>query len=466
MITRLFPLMAVTLALATSCGSSKGNTSITPSTPHKTADVASIQAYFRASLASPRQTLPSPPSGIIAPSQLEAARKTLWAEWQKANQATKGNKLPAPSPISPQMSSSVWTLPDETGTEGTFTAHMPFYYGYKGERPSSGYPLFLYLHGSGAKDAEWQNGKAFAGHFKDGPSMYFVPQIPNEGSLYRWWQRSKLEAWETLLREAFLTGQIDPLRIYFFGISEGGYGSQRLASYYADYLAGAGPMAGGEPLINAPVENCQHIAFTLRTGMQDRMFHRDELTRITKEAFEAQQRLFPNDYQHWIELIPGQGHAIPYEPTTPWLLGYKRNPQPKSVHWEDFPVDGIYRRGFYNLEPLARPQGTERVYYEEQIEGNTITLRVRSVQYKPTQYSPHWSFPMRYDKTYAPITGGKLRLYLSEELINLSQPIRVVLNGKEVYNARASAHWQALATSCVAFGDPLRLFPIALELSY
>jgi len=53
-----------------------------------------------------------------------------------------------------------------------------------------------------------------------------------------------------------------------------------------------------------------------------------------------------------------------------------------------------------------------------------------------------------------------------EELINLSQPIRVVLNGKEVYNARASAHWQALATSCVAFGDPLRLFPIALELSY
>ena len=147
-------------------------------------------------------------------------------------------------------------------------------------------------------------------------------------------------------------------------------------------------------------------------------------------------------------------------------MGYKRNPQPKSVHWEDFPVDGIYRRGFYNLEPLVRPQGTERVYYEEEIEGNTITLQIRSVQYKPTQYSPHWSFPMRYDKTYAPITGGKLRLYLSEELINLSQPIRVVLNGKEVYNARASAHWQALATSCVAFGDPLRLFPIALELSY
>ena len=98
-----------------------------------------------------------------------------------------------------------------------------------------------------------------SGHFQDGPSIYFIPQIPNEGQLYRWWQRSKLHAWEKLLRLALLSDEVDPLRIYFFGISEGGYGSQRLASYYVDYLAGAGPMAGGEPLINAPVENCQHI---------------------------------------------------------------------------------------------------------------------------------------------------------------------------------------------------------------
>ena len=31
--------------------------------------------------------------------------------------------------------------------------------------------------------------------------------------------------------------EFDPDKVYFFGISEGGYGSQRLASYYADYLA-------------------------------------------------------------------------------------------------------------------------------------------------------------------------------------------------------------------------------------
>jgi hypothetical protein len=35
---------------------------------------------------------------------------------------------------------------------------MPYYYGYKGEKPENGYPLFLYLHGSGNKDNEWANG--------------------------------------------------------------------------------------------------------------------------------------------------------------------------------------------------------------------------------------------------------------------------------------------------------------------
>ena len=68
---------------------------------------------------------------------------------------------------------------------------------------------------------------------------------------------------------AMASPNINPNRIYVFGISEGGYGSQRLASYYADYWAGAGPMAGGEPLRNAPAENCQHIAFSLLTGSQD-----------------------------------------------------------------------------------------------------------------------------------------------------------------------------------------------------
>ena len=109
------------------------------------------------------------------------------------------------------------------------------------------YPLFLYLHGSGPRDQEFQTGLLLAKRFADAPSVYFIPQIPQEGKWYRWWQRSKQWAFEKLLRQWLLSASVDPNRLYVFGISEGGYGSQRLASFYADYWAAAGPMAGGEP---------------------------------------------------------------------------------------------------------------------------------------------------------------------------------------------------------------------------
>ena len=128
---------------------------------------------------------------------------------------------------------------------------MPYYYGVKGSTAGK-LPLFLYLHGSGPKEQEWATGLILGNRFQDGPSLYFIPQIPNEGDYYRWWQVAKQFAWEKLIRQALVEGNVDANRLYVFGISEGGYGSQRLASFYADYWAAAGPMAGGEPLKNAP----------------------------------------------------------------------------------------------------------------------------------------------------------------------------------------------------------------------
>jgi len=424
------------------------------------------RTFFAGSLAEVSSPEPVAPEHKLKLSELEAYRNAMWQLWRESNKAFSEEKLPSPALISETMPSHIWNLPNEEDGGQSFPARMPFYYGYKGARPSAGYPLFLYLHGSGDKGPEWENGRRFAGQFKDGPSIYFVPQIPNEGQLYRWWQRSKLHAWEKLLRLALLSDEVDPLRIYFFGISEGGYGSQRLASYYADYLAGAGPMAGGEPLINAPVENCQHIAFSLRTGAKDNMFHRDRLTQITKDAFEAQQARYPGYYKHFIQLITGFGHGIPYEPTTPWLAQHKRTPHPKSVRWEDYPVDGVYRQGFYNLQPLETPEDIERFFYEEEIAGNTINLKISSVTYTSVENSPNWGFPMRYEKTFTPATSGKIRVYLSPELVDLSKPVRVLINGREVYSAQPTLSWKVMAESCTTFFDPQRLFPVALDLSY
>lgn len=443
--------------------------------PHPT--LGALQSFFVASFTDP---LRSAPEEAFSLENLRAMQDSVWLAWRRANesQLTQGlpvlRALPSSSGAFSQPASYGWRLSDERYEGRSFSATMPFFYGAKGVKPTAGYPLFLYLHGSGPKDGEWRTGLQLAERFQDAPSVYFIPQIPNgegvaDGQLYRWWQTAKLEAWEKLLRLSFLTDDIDPLRIYFFGISEGGYGTQRLASYYADYLAGAGPMAGGEPLINAPAENLEHIAFSLRTGHNDTAFHRRDLTTTTREALDKLEQEHPGRYKHLVETIPGYGHAIPYDPTTPWLAQFTRQPQPKTVHWEDLAIDGRHRRGFYNLVPLQRPAGEDRVYYEESIQDNVVDLKVSRVTYHDGQVSDFYTsfrLVLTYSRTYAPAVGGKLRVYLSPELVDLSRPVRIRLNGKEVFAGKVEANLKHLASSCALFYDPARLFPAAVDVDY
>lgn len=267
---------------------------------------------------------------------------------------------------------------------------------------------------------------------------------------------------------------IDPSRIYLFGISEGGYGSQRLASFYADYLAGAGPMAGGEPLRNAPPENLRNIAFSFLTGADDRGFYRNRLTAITKAALDSLQALSPSDYTHRIELIPGRQHSIDYSPTTPWLARFSRNAMPRRVSWENFDMDGRKRNAFYNLavqEPGALDNdGTPlRTRYELTIDSaaNAVDLRVERVRYTVTETDPNWGIQLTFAKAYEPAGEGKVRIYLSPELLDLSKPVALRVNGRKLKSRRLKMNEATLAESAQLFGDPLRLFPssITIDLS-
>ena len=198
-----------------------------------------IKSYFEANLQGDKA--PYTESQHLQWKEVKAHRDQVRQAWCEANHAFEEDKLPPLHPLT-DADTLLWPRPQELEPN----AVMPYYYGTKGDQPAEGWPLYLYIHGSGAKADEWRVGHILCSRFDDAPSLYFIPQIPNEGSYYRWWQRAKLFAWERLLRQAFVSGEVNARRIYLFGISEGGYGSQRLASYYADYLAAAGPMAGGE----------------------------------------------------------------------------------------------------------------------------------------------------------------------------------------------------------------------------
>lgn len=410
-------------------------------------------------------------SGVLAGEGLETDLKaempiesigsnteTVWTLWKDANANFTEQKLIDVSPLS-EGNYGRWNLPEELEP----SALMRYYFGTKGDRPEDGWPLYLYLHGSGDKDSEWANGLYLCSNFDDAPSLYFIPQIPNTGEWYRWWQQSKQYAWEKLFRLALASGDVNPDRLYLFGISEGGYGSQRLASFYADYLAAAGPMAGGEPLKNAPVENCANIAFSLRTGALDSGFFRNELTQCTLDEFDRLQAQHPDLYEHWIELIPGKGHSIDYYPTTPWLSEHVRNPWPKYFCWENFEMDGRYRDGFHNLEVMLRsnPDMSSRTVYEMKIDGNNISITVRNVTYETVESRD--GIDLKFSKTYSEATSGIFRVYLNDKLVDLSKDVTLTVNGKTAFSGRLVPDVSMMARSCALFGDPQRIFPCGID---
>lgn len=411
--------------------------------------------YFEATIEGRGSSLPQ--GDTFALKHLQAKREALWDAWKAANEAAQEEKLIPLADIA-QGHHGAFNIPDSLEPN----AVMPYYYGNKGECEGNDYAFFLYIHGSGPKQNEWANGLRFAQTFDDAPCIYFVPQIPNEGIYYRWYQRSKQFVWEKLFRQIMLRDDVNPNQLYLFGISEGGYGSQRLASFYADYIAAAGPMAGGEPLKNAPVENCRNIGFSLRTGDKDFGFYRDILTRYTHEAFDSLEALYPEQYQHFIELIPGRGHSIDYRPTTPWLRTHVRNPHPTAFSWEDFEMDGMHRRGFYNLEVIARPCDTLRTRYDVDIVDNVVDISVRNVVYTTTQVDPRWGIEMKFNRNYTTATEGQLRLYLNEQLVDLKKKVTIRVNGKEVFRGKLKCNEACMARSLALFGDPQRIFPTAV----
>lgn len=426
-------------------------------------DKKDIKAYFANSLKGEKAEYAI--SKSVKKSEISQWRDRVWACWKDAQNEVSEEKLGTPVPLSPEAEGK-WNMPE--GSEPNTV--MPYYWGTKGKAdPEKGYPLFLYVHGSGPKSHEWSTGLKICSMFDDAPSAYFIPQIPNEGQYYRWWQKGKQAIWERLLRQTLASGQIDPLRVYCFGISEGGYGSQRLASFYADYLAAAGPMAGGEPLKNAPAENCANIAFSLRTGDKDYGFYRDILTRYVKAAFDSLQALHPGLYNHWVELIPDKGHHIDYRPTTPWLKQFVRNPYPKYVCWEDYPMDGRYRDGFYNLAVKKRPEGLDkdgRTRYEMTISADTVNLKIDKVIYKTVQKDKQWGIEMKFEKSYVPANGGELTVYLCDKLVNLDKKITVMLNGKKVFCGKLKPNVKHMVNSCATYFDPCRVYPAAVEIKY
>lgn len=379
---------------------------------------------------------------------VDEAKSAVWDIWKEVNDEFE--KLPPASGASedePALHS--WELIDEDP--------MPFYYIKKdGGVDLKQKPLFLNIHGSGPKSLEFPTTLKLSKSYNDAPSIYFIPQIPNERR-YRWWYQPVQNAWEKLFRLAMLNDEVDVNRIHIIGISEGAYGSQRLGAYYADYLAGVGPMAGGEPLKNAPPLNYRHVAFSFHTGENDTMFGRNKLTKLANTVFDSLAAAYPGNFIHNVVIQKDKAHAVDYSLTTPWLIDFKRNATPMNISWVHFPMHNRYRKGFYNVAIEESPDIKEEYEYNRVLfdinfdkDNNTVTVDAS----------------LMHDEMNAvkEIEGGRIALFLDDRYVNLKKKVKIIYNGDVVFNDKLKLRHSNLVESCGLFGDPERLFPAKVSI--
>jgi predicted peptidase len=105
------------------------------------------------------------------------------------------------------------------------------------------WPVLLFLHGSGERGSDIEKVKVHGppkliAEGKELPFIVVSPQCPDD----QWWEPIELVA---LLDEIGRKYKADVDRVYVTGLSMGGFGTWRLASYAPERFAAIAPICGG-----------------------------------------------------------------------------------------------------------------------------------------------------------------------------------------------------------------------------
>jgi pimeloyl-ACP methyl ester carboxylesterase len=299
----------------------------------------------------------------------------------------------------------------------------------KDQPPHKELPVFLALHGGGEKSGDWSSGTGMfispaRTAWKKG--LFICPSVLQQR--YAEWGRNPLEEEyvKELLKAAKRTWDIDTNRVYIGGHSMGGYGTWHIGGHQADVFAGLVSAAGGiltgqsvgEAWGWGVIGNLRNTPVTFVHGTKDgpSPVWSDQVANRLLDELEKKQ---PGHYIHRYVEIPDGDHQAPVgkvSDAVKWVLQYSRDPNPKALTWE--PTRSFLKH-FHWLR-VEKPAMFQRL--EARIEGNTIEM------------------------TTTRIKNG-FSLLLNDQLVDLTKPVTVRINGEEAFRGLVPPSVTALIES-------------------
>lgn len=326
----------------------------------------------------------------------------------------------------------------------------------KGKKPADGWPVFFCLHGGGGNPRaegphtwqvntrEWFAQMQLTTQVWQSPGLYIIPRMGDDRE-GRWYYGYNQVFIDRLTQQAILFNDANPDKIYLQGISEGGYSAFRLGSLMADRWAGSCGMAAAEPIGNAPLENLQHVAFRCGIGENDTMFNRVGMARTYFKELEKLEKQHPGFFKHHYDEQKGRGHGIDYKDGPAWIAKHTRTAVPTFFHWTVIKQHDRHRQRMYWLA----------------IDGKQSQLPLKfTAKADKSKNTVHITAKNHEDK---PATGTTLRVYLNNQLVDLSKEVTIHINGKQAFKGIAKPSMEALIRSTAERGDPKQVFPTQVK---
>ncbi len=340
---------------------------------------------------------------------------------------------------------------------GTYT--MPFVLLVKGQKPKSGWPLFLALHGGGGNaqatgphawevnTREWQSQMALFERIYEPAGIYFIPRMADDRQ-GRWYLDHNQTAFETVIKNALLFRDIDPNHVYMLGISEGGYGAIRFAGNRPDRFAATNGMAAAEPLDTSPPENMRNVGMRIDIGEQDTMFDRVGLARRMGTKLTELKQADPTGYDFLVNVQPNRGHGIDYAAGPKWIAQRTRQPWPDRLNWTVRPFDKTVALQSYWLA-LPKAPTTLPLFLTATLQDNALTITAETQSADKT--------------TREPATSGTLLVRLNDQMLNLDAPVTITVNGRTLPPAKPSRRLDTMARTLAERCDPNFCFPAEIQ---
>jgi predicted esterase len=308
-----------------------------------------------------------------------------------------------------------------------------------GDEPDGKHSLWITLHGGGQATTEEndQNWRGYYGRYEFPPgSINVAPRAPAD--TWDMWHIKEVDGlFDRLIADMVLRRGVDPNRVYLIGYSAGGDGVYQLAPRLADRFAAAG-MCAGHPNDVTP-EGLRNLPFFLYMGGADSAYHRNTVVGEFSAKIDVLQAADPAGYVHRLTVYPGLPHDMQHreEEMIPRMSPLSREVWPARVVWKQS-ARALHTR-FYWLERAPETVRRDEIYAAH-VEGQTISIE-------------------------APDTGS-LTLRLSDALLDLDRPVRVVAGGRSIFDGTVPRSFAAVVQSLREREDPESVATALLPISW